>query len=438
LTLLSTNLPFEKKRRYLNSLLVIFAIAVDMMGSACRFALFGTLLYASSTFGMQSPSSGTESHSDIAVAVYRALKLATVHSQLQRPLELGLPGSRAPFLPPTIAPHERPPELSPAGPSYVAAGPSDPLAIFHSQIQRPLELVPPSPSAPFLPPAIALLEKPPELDPASPSYAGAGPSDTAGPSIAATGPSDPSLRTTQNPASDQGVDCQVSGELSPTGTRTPQSDRCNVSRCQNAGGVCVQGLNFERLCVQRVRLSKNGLLERRSWTEVASVERACEHCYCVSVDRAVAPSLPAIHRPDQAICQFAGSLCNIVRCIDAGGGCGKSYYRDAMNCAQKVRLATGHMIKKFWSSSESTRTACQSCKCTLRRPVSGLKKSSPSVKPTCKMYSMPGVTCSTDDCEGAGGSCILEEPYNHCFLKTPERNVPAACEKCRCIRKYRL
>jgi hypothetical protein len=112
------------------------------------------------------------------------------------------------------------------------------------------------------------------------------------------------------------------------------------------------------------------------------------------------------------------------------------YYRGAMNCAQKVRLANGEMIREFWRTSEGTRTACQSCKCTLRRPISGLKRSSSSAKTTCKMSSMPGVTCSTYDCEGAGGSCILEELYDHRFLQSPKRNVPAACGKCRC-RPYR-
>jgi hypothetical protein len=138
---------FKKRRGYLNRLLATFGIAVDMMGSACRFALFGTLLYASYSFVMQFPSSDTESHSDVgrALAVYRTLQLATVHSQLQRPLELALSGPKAPFLPPTIAPHERPPEWNPAGPS-------DPSAIFHSQLQRPLELVPPSPRLHCCPP----------------------------------------------------------------------------------------------------------------------------------------------------------------------------------------------------------------------------------------------------------------------------------------------
>jgi hypothetical protein len=301
------------------------------MGSACRFALFGTLLYASYSFGMQSPSSDTESDPDAAGAmavVHRARRLATVHSQLQRPLELSLPDPRplelslpdprAPFMPPIIAPHERPPELNPAGPSYAAAGQINPLAIFHSQLQRPLELVPPNPRAPLLPPTIAPHERPPELDPASSSDA-------------------------------------------------------------------------------------------------------------------VAPSLPAIHRPDGAICQFTGSsLCSIVRCIDAGGACGKSYYRGAMNCAQKFRLSSGEMVKKVWGSLERTRTACQSCKCKLQRPDSGLKRLSPSAKTTCKMSSMRGVTCILDDCEGAGGECVLEEQYDHCFLKTPERTVPAGCKNCRC------
>jgi hypothetical protein len=270
------------------------------------------------------------------------------------------------------------------------------------------------------------------LDPAGPSDTGAGPSDIAGPSDVTAGPSDPPLLTTQNPVSDQGVDCQVSGELSPTGTWTPQSHKCNVSGCRNAGGVCVQSLVIKRLCVQRVQLSKNGPLVHRSWIEVASIERACEHCYCVNTNRTVAPSLPAIHRTDQARCQFTGSLCNPVRCIDAGGGCGTSYYRGAMNCAQKFRLSSGEMVKKVWGSLERTRTACQSCKCKLQRPDSGLKRLSPSAKTTCKMSSMRGVTCILDDCEGAGGECVLEEQYDHCFLKTPERTVPAGCKNCRC------
>jgi hypothetical protein len=151
--------------------------------------------------------------------------------------------------------------------------------------------------------------------------------------------------------------------------------------------------------------------------------------------------LPIIRTPvsvDELRYHFRGtSLCSSERCEDAGGRCLSSY--NGQRCVQHTLFDTW-LRGLPWSSAGLTWRACRDCKCkrrgsNLSEDISGIIMLASPDTEHCSMYSGHRLHCNRDECEGAGGRCVLED-FGHCTLETPA-NIPAACIKCRCKRKNR-